>query len=476
MGRHSLVFVQFLMRLEVRRNGSARPAGTRVLLGLLVAASCVWPPSPAWAAEWFVAPGGGGSGTSSAPLARIQAALELAQPGDTITIRPGSYSEALRTVRDGARDRTIRLRGSGPRGSVVVSAPGRALQVLHADIVVEGLVFDGEYAAADTVVVADAAHRFVLRDSEVRRSSRDLIDLGAPSGVLIDGCSIHHALDATDGRTDAHGIAAGAVLDLTIRNTEIHTFSGDGFQIDPRRAAPGWNRVTVERTRIWLQPLPADQNGFRAGTTPGENAIDTKANGTGERGSLVLRDVTAWGFRNGLISNMAAFNLKEHVDVDVDGVTVFASEIAFRVRGPDSPVRSTGGAVVKVANALVYDVATAFRYEDRLERLLVWNVTMGAGVRVVFRAVNTPASAVEVRNMLVLGSRPAEASHPSNLSVSDTAFADSRRHDYRLAERSPAIDAGVAIDAVRTDRVGTARPQGSTVDVGAFERVPPQLR
>jgi hypothetical protein len=286
--------------------------------------------------------------------------------------------------------------------------------------------------------------------------------------VVIEGCLIHHALDSTGGRADAHGIVAGAVTELTIRDTEIHTFSGDGFQIDPGRAAPGWNLVTVERTKIWLQPLPVAENGFGAGTTPGENAIDTKADAAGARRRLVLRDVVAWGFRNGLITNMAAFNLKENVDVDVDGVTVFDSDIAFRVRGPGTAGR--GGATVTVANALVYDVATAFRYEDRLESLRVWNVTIGAGVREVFRGVRAPASAIEARNLLVLGALPPEASHPSNLGVSESAFVNARTHDYRLAEGSPAIDTGLAIESVRTDRAETARPQGAGVDVGAFER------
>ena len=97
---------------------------------------------------------------------------------------------------------------------------------------------------------------------------------------LIDGSLIHHTLNAANVRTDAHGIVAGAARRLTIRNTEIHTFSGDAFQIDPGRAAPGWGDIVVEGCRFWLQPLPAAVNGFAAGVVPGENAIDTKASAT----------------------------------------------------------------------------------------------------------------------------------------------------------------------------------------------------
>jgi hypothetical protein len=340
------------------------------------------------------------------------------------------------------------------------------LRVDHAYFVVEGLVLDGQYGAADAVDVNDGANFLTLRNVEVRRSSKDLIDIGRPQGVLIEGSLVHHALNATGGRTDAHGIVAGAVRDLTIRDTEIHTFSGDGIQVDPGRAAPGWDRVTVERCRIWLAPLPAAANGFAAGVVAGENAIDTKANASLSRATLVIRDTVASGYRGGLISNMAAFNLKENVDVTVDGVTVYDSEIAFRLRGPGS---TTAGASVAVKNAVVYNVTTAFRYEDNIQNLRIWNSTVGTGVTRAFQAASSSSAGLDVRNLLVLGTRPAEAAHVSNLSVGGAAFVNAAGHNYELAAGAAAIDAGVDLAAVSADRSGTSRPQGSAYDVGAYE-------
>src|SRR5688572_19532194 len=272
---------------------------TRVYL-----AAALWAFSvPASATEWFVAPGGSGHGTSAAPFGRVQDGLNAAQAGDTVSILPGTYSEAVQTVRSGSSSLPVLLRAREGLGSVILTVPGRVLRIDHAYITVEGLVIDGQYGAADTVDVNSGAHFLTLRDTEVRRSSRDLIDIANPQGVLIERCLIHHALNAAGGRTDAHGIAAGAARDLTIRDTEIHTFSGDGFQIDPGRAAPGWDRVTIEGSTIWLAPLPAAENGFPAGTVPGENAVDTKAAPTLPRATIVIRDTMAWGFRAGLIGN-----------------------------------------------------------------------------------------------------------------------------------------------------------------------------
>jgi hypothetical protein len=422
-------------------------------------------PAPAFCTEWFVAAGGSGRGTASSPFGRVQQAIDAARPGDTVTVDRGAYNESLRTVRDGTLDAPIAIRASGVRGSVIVSAAGRVLTIAHANVLVEGLVLDGQYGTDDTVRITGAGHAFILRNSEVRHSSRDLIDMGAPEHVLIDGCLLHHALNPTDGHSDAHGVVAGAVRDLTIRDTEIHTFSGDGVQVDPGRADPGWSDVTIERARIWLAPLPAAENGFAAGKAPGENAVDVKASLRFARASLRIRDTVAWGFRNGLMTNMAAFNLKEHVDATVDRVTVYDSEIAFRLRGAP-----TGGAWVTVANAVVYDVATAFRYEDNIERLRIWNTTLGTGVGRPFQAASSRADGLTVRNLLLLGTKPAEANHASNRSVGPDAFRDARRHDYRLSVRSAAVDAGVTIENVAVDRAGAKRPKGKAFDIGAYER------
>lgn len=400
----------------------------------------------------------------------IQAALQEAGAGDTIQVAPGRYAEALTTVRGGMPGRPIRLVASGGPGTVQVVSRGRVLTVNHPHIVVEGFVLDGEYGADDTVRVGAAASHFVLRDCEVRRSSRDLIDLTGAPATLIERCRLHHALNAAGGRTDAHAVAAGPVQDLTIRDTEIHTFSGDGLQVDPSRADDGWTNVLVERVNFWLAPLPRAENGFAAGTVPGENAIDTKTAGSGARSTLRLREVTARGFRNGLITNMAAFNLKERVDVTAERVTVSESSIAFRVRGATGP---GGGARLTLTNAVIEAVGIAVRYEDAVQDLRIRYTTFGAGVREAFRSAGGRSPAPDVLNSLFLGRRPALVSRNSNLAVDETAFTNVQGHDYHLSPFSLAIDRGVNIPDVYEDLDGLKRPAGAAPDVGAYEHQEP---
>lgn len=433
-------------------------------LSTALSASLVFHLSIALAAagDWHVAAGATGNGTAAAPYGRIQDALNVAQPGDTIQIAPGTYSESLRTVRSGTAAQRVILRAFGGRGSVLVTAPGRVLTVAHAYHTLDGLVLDGQYGASDLLRVETSGHGFVLRNSEVRRTSRDGIDMGAPSDVLIDNSLIHHTLNATDGRTDAHGIVAGAARRLTIRNTEVHTFSGDAFQIDPGRSTAGWDDVLIENCRFWLQPLPAPENGFAAGVVPGENAVDTKVGST-FRPKLTIRNTEAFGYRSGVIGNMAAFNIKENVDVVIDRVTVHSSEIAFRLRAP---------ALVRVQNAVVHTVTTGVRYEDGIQGLRLFNSTFGSGITRVFQSASSSGSVLDVRNVAILGTTlPGEANASSNLALPATAFVDVSRHNYQLSSASAALDAGVSLAEVATDRQGTTRPQGTAYDVGAFEKV-----
>lgn len=444
-----------------------RHAATCLLAGAVVVTSA---DSAIAQQTWYVAPGGTGDGSSSASaLPRIQLALQAAQPGDTVLVAPGTYAELVATVRGGAVGLPITIKPSGAPGSVVVSRAGQVLQVSHPDHVVDGLHFDGQYAATDAVRVSSNGDRFVLRHAEIRRSGRDCVDMVAPDDVLFEESVIHHCLwwDGT-ARQDAHGIVAGAVHGLTIRDVEIHTFSGDAVQLDPGRSLPGWDDVVIERSTFWLAPLPAAANGFAAGVVPGENAVDTKTNITAPRGSLVIRDTVARGFRGGLISNMAAFNLKEQVEATLDRVTVSGSQIAFRLRGPGS----NGGAWVRLRNTVIHDVDTGIRYEDGIEQVEVSHVTFGSGVSRMFRAANSSSAGVDVRNTLVLaGALPAEApASGRNLAVGATAFVAAPAHDYRLVSGTPAVDAGFLIADIPLDRAGTPRLQGAAPDIGAYER------
>ncbi len=399
----------------------------------------------------------------SGAFSSVREALAVARPGDTIRLAPGTYRERIETVRGGLPQAPITIAGAAA-ARPLLQVPGRVATISHPYVRLEQLVLDGEFGPDDAVRVGHGADNLVFKGVEVRRSGRDCIDMGRPSNVLIEDALIHSCLNAAGGRTDAHGIVAGAVQGLTIRRTDVHTFSGDAVQLDPSRSAPGWTDVRIESCRFWLAPLAEPTNGFAAGTVPGENALDTKTPTSGTRARITVVDTIASGFGGGLIRNQAAFNIKERVDAIVDRVTVSDSDIGFRVRGTGDR-----GAAVTIRNVVVHDVATVVRYEDDIDPLRVHHMTVGSGVGRVFERASSPATTVDVRNLLVLGKAlPAEAAG-RGLAVDARAFKDAARHDYRLAAGSPAIDKATPIDDVGPDRDGTPRPHGGKADVGAYE-------
>jgi hypothetical protein len=147
---------------------------------------------------------------------------------------------------------------------------------------------------------------------------------------------------------------------------------------------------------------------------------------------LHAEDVEAWGFRGGLIANMAAFNIKERVDAVFDRVHVHHSDIGFRLRG-----RGDGGARVTIRDSLVHHAATAIRYEDDISTILVERLTIGLDVARPFRGVASSLSRPDVRDLLLLGTGlPPEARGRGRV-VGPQFFVDVAANDYRPRPEHP---------------------------------------
>jgi len=413
----------------------------------------------------------------------IQDALNEAAPGDIIIIAAGTYEEDLSTETHGTAEAPITVTADED-AEVVITASGEVLQIDHEYWIFDRITFDGKYGNADTIDINDGAHHARLQSIEVRRSARDCIDMGAPEGVHISKSLIHHCLyfDPDDEmRLDAHGITGGAVQDLTIENTDIHTFSGDAIQFDPGRASPGWNNIHIEGCRFWLEPLIEHTAGFLPGQIPGENAVETKTWNDGDTANLTIVDTEVWGFVQPPppldgepdlrfeISNQAAFLFKENVNVSLQRVKVSDSKIAFRLRGPTSA--RPNGVTVHMENILVHDVDVGIRYEDELASLIMWHATFGAGIETMFDEVDSESTIPDVHNSLfLLDSLPSEVNPDQhNLIATMDDFVDASSGNHHLLETSSAIDAGAAISGVSTDIDGRDRIVGPSPDVGAYE-------
>lgn len=237
----------------------------------------------------------------------------------------------------------------------------------------ENLLVDGQWV--DGQLVKITADDVVLRHCEIRNGLHNAVAVYAKN-VVIESCKIHQVLRGTyDDQQDAHGIT-GRPVNLTIRNCDIGLTSGDSIQFDPGRGP--WGDVLVENCTLWTGPLAEDAAGFKRGQRPGENAIDTKQQASNPRSRLTVRNCYFYGWNQpAQIGNMAALNLKNHVEVHVENCVLSDNEICFRVRGGSGEY---GGALVTIQNCAAFNSLVAVRAEDGVRDLKIHRLGLGQGV------------------------------------------------------------------------------------------------
>ncbi|HYF35776.1 MAG TPA: right-handed parallel beta-helix repeat-containing protein, partial [Prosthecobacter sp.] len=212
--------------------------------------------------------------------------------------------------------------------------------------VYENYLVDSNWQGGNRVKIK--ADNVTLRNCEIRNATGNGVGVFGKN-VTIENCKIHHLLNSTfKEQHDAHGIT-GHWGNTTIRNCEIYYTSGDSVQFDPERNSVG--EVLIENCTFWTGPLPADAAGFKKGESPGENAFDSKVReGEAQRCKVTIRWCVFRGWRQpGQVDNLAALNLKEHIDATVTGCVFADNEIALRVRGPGK----RGGAKVTVEQCAI---------------------------------------------------------------------------------------------------------------------------
>ncbi|CAN0243504.1 unnamed protein product [Ectocarpus sp. 6 AP-2014] len=130
------------------------------------------------------------------PGQSIQAALELAQPGDTIELKDGEYREDLTTVRDGEPDKRIIITGS--RDAVLRGGgkEARLFQVMHSYITLDGFTIDGLLSGNGD---AETDYQDMLIYITAHRETREIEQYGtkfrsAQDGVIISNMKLGRAL------------------------------------------------------------------------------------------------------------------------------------------------------------------------------------------------------------------------------------------------------------------------------------------
>ncbi|HLL55328.1 MAG TPA: right-handed parallel beta-helix repeat-containing protein [Myxococcaceae bacterium] len=193
------------------------------------------PPQSPYRRVWVVSREGSDAakGTEQAPFRTIARALGVAEPGDLVTVKSGTYAEPLDLrvpgLRDGTAAAKITVRGEG-RPRLVPAGTWALVNVHRPHWIVEGFELDSRGQDHAGVAFTGNTQGAVLRDCEIHGGSAAtavLVSAGA-NGLTLEGNHIH---GFSRGQEDAHGVDINpGTRDITVRDNRIHDVSGDAIQ------------------------------------------------------------------------------------------------------------------------------------------------------------------------------------------------------------------------------------------------------
>ncbi|MGQ9572825.1 MAG: choice-of-anchor Q domain-containing protein [Dehalococcoidia bacterium] len=230
-----------------------------------------------------VSPGGndGDAGTAQAPWRTIQHAADTAQPGDTVCVHGGSYSEEVTFSRSGTAGAPVTF-GAAPgetptvQGSLTLAAGTSYVNLIG--FVVGGfpvwgvtLLGDNHHVLLSHLDVSggEASVRFTVGYSEESPQHGPVSDVILEDSVLHD-CA-YEAVDCTPGPCDrmtfrrlevyGAGTAPGADFggdglsvargrDIVVEDSFIHDNGGDGIDLNSRDSAGNVPGIVVRRNLV----------------------------------------------------------------------------------------------------------------------------------------------------------------------------------------------------------------------------------
>ncbi len=439
----------------------------------LLIAACLFIAPSALAAEFHVAPPPTGDdaspGSVDQPFATINHAATLAKAGDTVWIHPGTYQpeEEIRPAHSGTEDAPIVFRAR-PGGEVILDGQlklplesSRKMGIISLE--------DRQWIVVDGLRLINSRWAGVL----ARNST----------GITIQHCSTLN--------TYASGIIAAnssriRILHNTIRQACVHPVAGTNT--DECITLASVTDFEIAHNKVSDRLLDSNNGG---------EGIDVKN---------ACRDGT---IHNNVVHDLARLGIYcDSYEKDLSNVSIHSNTV-YNCRYGIVIACEEGGTVrgVRVHDNVVYDcprggirVAGYLRGGLKQDIAIYQNTVVRIGVKGV---PDNPEDPIRVSGILLDARHPENSNFvvrnnilsdninqidtagQSNITIernllhgpskvtgtdaitADPLFVNAAENNFRLTEKSPAIDAATGQPRSTTDRDGTPRPEPS--DLGAFE-------
>jgi hypothetical protein len=430
------------------------------------AASDAASPPVASGAVYYVSPSGddSSSGAMSQPWRTIQHAADELEAGETVYIRAGTYKEIVRPQNDGQAGKPI----------TYAAYPG------------EQPVIDGD----GLTLPEDQAGLFWVADRKF---------------IKVSGLKVMNA------RTDinSNGILVDRSEDITVEKCVTYNTRSSGVGVWSSR------NIVVDGNDIELAGAGGYQESLSVAVTDNFEVKNNILRGGGDKEGICVKD----GSKNGRVHGNEVYGTPK-IGIYIDAWDKPTRDIWVYQNIVHGITNSAGIATASEMGGLLQNVwiNNNVVYGNKFYGILISRNGDEGGphpakdIRVINNTMygngdewggciamdNPEASGVVIRNNICAESRSFELSVSNDVPTGavtvennlihaykgdledgevkgnsviegDPLFADVSGHDFRLKSGSPAIDRGSSVDAPKSDYDGRSRPQGSAVDIGAFE-------
>jgi parallel beta-helix repeat protein len=336
----------------------------------VTAAAMVAMAAPAFAAvgsTWTVDKNSGacsdtGAGTTAQPFCTINRGAKAAQPGDTVLVNPGSYSEVVAPPTSGIAGAPILFRANG--AGVTLSGGAAQFKIAsRAWLVVDGFAItatsvDGIAVSSSTNVVL--THNTISYAGQPTSGSvRRGIKLSASSQVTVSGNTVHHNTDA------------GIYLDAATHDVAVIGNTAYANARQYTRAAPGIDVRGYANTVSGNVSHDNEDSGLQFYSGSHDNLVtDNVAYDNGDHG---IDDLGAVNQR--IISNTVFHNVTAGINAEggSTGVSI-RNNISVDNGTPSSP-RTKGDIRVDSTSQTGSVVDSNLVYQDSAATYYTWGTT-----------------------------------------------------------------------------------------------------